>query len=112
MGTATEIELDAVFAALGNRTRRSLITRLGEGDATVSELAAPYDMTLPAVSKHLLVLENAGLITRTRDGKSRRCALSKPALEQAESWLTDRRKHWTDSLDSLAAYLESDESSA
>ncbi len=105
-----EIELDAVFSALGNSTRRAIVARLGSGDATVSELAAPFQMSLPAVSKHLTVLEDAGLIHRTRHGKSRRCSLHEPALDTAQSWLTDRRKHWTATLDSLADYIEGTES--
>lgn len=105
----SDAELDAVFAALGNTTRRAIVARLGSGDATVSELAEPFAMSLPAVSKHLGVLEDAGLIRRTRHGKTRRCSLRAPALDHAQAWLTDRRDHWTASLDKLADYIEDED---
>ncbi len=98
--------LDAVFAALGNTTRRALVTRLGRGDATITELAEPFDMTLAAVSKHLLVLERAGLVVRTRRGKARHCRLENDAFETAEGWLSSRRQMWESTLDSFAEYVE------
>lgn len=104
--TADARDLDAVFAALSNQTRRDLIERLAGTDATISELAEPLDMTLPAVSKHLRVLERAGLVTRRRDGKSRRCALRPQGLHQVESWIQERREFWAPTLDSLAAHVE------
>lgn len=106
----TEDGLDAVFAALGHPTRRAIVTRLGHGDATVSELAQPFAMTLPAVSKHLVVLERAGIITRARVGRSRRCSLKTPLLESAEVWLTSRREFWTANLQSFASFVESEAS--
>lgn len=99
-------ELDAAFAALSNQTRRALVDRLAGTDATISELAEPLDMTLPAVSKHLRVLERAGLVTRRRDGKSRRCALRPQGLREVESWIQERRAFWAPTLDSLAAHVE------
>ncbi|MDW3178542.1 MAG: metalloregulator ArsR/SmtB family transcription factor [Acidimicrobiia bacterium] len=104
--TASDENLDAVFAALGNSTRRALVTRLGAGDATISELAEPFDMTLAAVSKHLLVLERAGLVVRTRRGKARHCRLDANAFETAEKWLGSRREMWESTLDSFADYVE------
>jgi DNA-binding transcriptional ArsR family regulator len=107
---ATETkELDAIFSALASATRRSLITQLGEGDATVSELAEPFDMTLAAVSKHLSVLEKAGLVRRERQGKARRCSLQDGVLENAEVWLASRREHWEATLSTFADYVESTE---
>lgn len=103
---ALDNNLDAVFAALGNSTRRALVTRLGTGDATISELAEPFDMTLAAVSKHLQVLERAGLVVRTRRGKARHCRLDKEAFEAAEEWLDSRGQHWESTLDSFADYVE------
>ena len=104
---ATSVEdLDAVFAALGNSTRRALVTQLGEGDATITELAEPFDMTLAAVSKHLQVLERAGLIVRTRRGKARHCRLKSDAFDNAESWLDSRRQMWESTLDAFAEYVE------
>ncbi len=82
---------------------------LGEGDATISELAEPFDMTLAAVSKHLSVLEKTGLVRRTRQGKARRCSLQEGVLENAESWLTSRRERWETTLSAFADYVESTE---
>lgn len=112
MALATQAQnndLDALFAALANRTRRSIVLRLEQGDATISELAAPFDMTLAAVSKHLHVLENAGLVVRTQEGKSRRCSLDAEALAHAESWLRSRRQLWETALDSFARHVEEQE---
>ncbi len=104
-----EANLDAVFAALGHPTRRAIVTRLGHGDATVSELAEPFEMTLPAVSKHLVVLERAGIITRARVGRSRHCSLQTPMLESAEAWLTSHRAFWSANLESFASFIEATE---
>jgi len=102
----SETQLDLVYGALSNSTRRSLLVRLTEGDAFITELAAPFKMSLPAVSKHLGVLEDAGLITRKREGKSRRCALLVSVLDDAESWIAARRVFWTENFESLAAFVE------
>lgn len=98
--------LDLVFRALGDRTRRSLLRRLREAPASVGELAEPFAMSLPAVSKHLRVLERAKLISREIDGRVHRCALSPSALASADEWLDAYRHFWSGSLDSLAKHLE------
>ncbi|MFK7987868.1 MAG: ArsR/SmtB family transcription factor [Sandaracinaceae bacterium] len=111
---ATEIEgrspseLDAVFGALSHGVRRSLLARLGEGPATIGELAAPYAMSLPAVSKHVRVLERAGLVARSVEGRVHRCALDARPLADAQAWLDRYRVFWSGSLDSLAAFVESE----
>ncbi len=86
--------LDAAFAALADATRRTILARLAEGDASVGDLAAPFDMSLPAVSKHLKLLERAGLIHRERDGRVRRCRLDPDRLRAAAAWLEHQRRAW------------------
>ncbi len=100
--------LDSVFHALANRTRRSLLDRLGHGPAMVTELAAPYAMSLPSISKHLRVLEGAGLVARSVDGRVHRCRLATAPLREVEAWLTHYRAFWEHRLDALAQYVESD----
>ena len=100
------VSLDATFAALADPTRRAILQRLTNGPATVLELAAPHDMSLPAISKHLKVLERAGLITRGRDAQSRPCILDAGALKHASEWLDRYRRHWEESFDKLDAYLK------
>lgn len=85
-------ELSLIFSALGHPARRAIVARLREGEATVNELAGPFAMTLPAVSKHLAVLERAGLVTRSRVGQTRPCRLSPAALTLAADWLGDPRE--------------------
>jgi len=97
--------LDATFAALSDATRRAIVARLASGDATVLELAAPFDMSLPAVSKHLKVLEKAGLITRGRDAQRRPCRLNAVALEDVTAWAEHTRRIWEARLDHLDSYL-------
>jgi DNA-binding transcriptional ArsR family regulator len=104
--TNQEEELDAVFHALCDRTRRALIGRLAQGPAVVTELAAPFDMTLGAVSKHLRVLEGAKLIRREVDGKFHRCSLSAKPMLEADRWLNDYRAFWEDNLGALANYVK------
>jgi DNA-binding transcriptional ArsR family regulator len=99
--------LSATLSALADPTRRSILARLAQGDATVGELAAPYDMSLPAVSKHLKVLEAAGLISRGREAQWRPCHLEAEPLADVWSWLSDYRRFWDRSLDRLGSYLES-----
>lgn len=99
-------QLDRVFAALSDRTRRSILTQLTSGEATMSELASPFDMSLPGVSKHVAVLEAAGLVHRWRSGRVRRCRLEPEAIELASEWLTERQRFWSDTLDSFAAFVE------
>jgi DNA-binding transcriptional ArsR family regulator len=102
-----EDRLDAVFHALGDRTRRALLARLAKRPAMITELAEPFDMSLPAVSKHIRVLENAGLVRRAVDGRMHQCSLNGAPLATAEDWLYHYRQFWQSSLESLARYVES-----
>ena len=110
MDTST---LDATFAALADPTRRAILARLTRGEASVGELAAPFAMSQPAVSKHLRVLERAGLVSRGRDAQRRPCRLEARPLRDALAWLADFREYWEESyqrLDDLLARLgEQDE---
>jgi DNA-binding transcriptional ArsR family regulator len=99
--------LSATFAALADPTRRAIVARLASGEVTVNALAEPFDMTLPAVSKHLKVLESAGLIARGRDAQRRPCRLEPAALKEAVEWLERYRKLWEDRFDGLGTYLRS-----
>lgn len=99
--------LDRTFAALADPTRRALIARLGEEQSvSVSELARPFTMSLPAVMKHLDVLSDAGLITRTKTGRTVTCRLSAAPMEQAMDWLARYQRFWSEQLDRLAAFVE------
>ena len=98
-------QLDRTFAALADPTRRAIIVMLAKGDATVNELARPFDISLPAVSRHLKVLERARLIERERDGQFQRCRLAPQALRDASQWLEFYRDFWTQSLGRLEAHL-------
>jgi DNA-binding transcriptional ArsR family regulator len=97
--------LSIVFSALADPTRRAILARLSSGEATVTELAAPFEMSLPAVSKHLKVLERAGLISRGRAAQWRPCRLEAKALQEATSWLDEYRRLWEDRFDRLDEYL-------
>ena len=97
--------LSTTFAALADPTRRAILERLAHGDATVGELAEPFRMTMPAISKHLSVLERAGLITKSRDGQRRNCRITATPLKNATSWLNEYRRHWEANLENLDAYL-------
>lgn len=97
--------LSATFAALADPTRRAILERLAAGDATVGELAEPFDLTLPAVSKHVAVLERAGLIAKSRNAQKRDCRITAAPLRNATSWLEEYRRHWEANLDQLDAYL-------
>jgi DNA-binding transcriptional ArsR family regulator len=104
--TATADErLDATFAALANSTRRAILAQLALGEATVTELAEPFELTLPAVSKHLKVLEEAGLVQRGRRAQFRPCVLDPEALDAALSWASACRTTWDARLDRLDAHL-------
>jgi DNA-binding transcriptional ArsR family regulator len=105
----TEERLDNVFHALANRTRRALLKQLAGGAAKVTDLAAPFGMSLNAISKHLMVLEEAGLIRRTVSGRVHSCALDAAPMATAEQWLSAYEKYWTGQLDSLADYVEHEE---
>lgn len=105
MTAPTDDRLDATFAALADPTRRAIVARLAAGDATVNELAAPFDMSLPGISKHLKVLERCGLITRTRQAQFRPCHLERDALDAAADWIETSRREWTERFDKLDAHL-------
>ena len=98
--------LSATFAALADPTRRAILARLALGETTVGDLAAPFEMSLPAVSKHLKVLENAGLITRGREAQWRPCRLETQALKDVDDWLERYRRIWEERLDRLEDYLK------
>ena len=98
--------LSQVFAALADPTRRAILARLSKGEASVNEIAEPFDITLPAVSKHLKVLEKAGLIERTREAQYRPCRLQAAPLRDAAHWIEHYRQYWEESFDRLDAYLK------
>ena len=101
--------LDRTFAALADPTRRALLARLDEEDSvSVSELARPFPVSLPAIMKHLDVLSDAGLIVRTKTGRTVACQLTPAPMEQAMNWLAHYERYWTEQLDRLAAFLEED----
>lgn len=97
--------LSTTFAALADPTRRAILARLALGEASVNELAEPFEMSLPAVSKHLKVLERAGLISRTREAQWRPCRLQPAALKPVDDWLDEYRELWEQRFDRLDAYL-------
>jgi DNA-binding transcriptional ArsR family regulator len=99
-------KLDKTFAALADPTRRALVERLVQGPATVSELAKPLPMSLPAAMLHLKVLEESGLVTSQKVGRVRTCRIDPRMLSQAEQWVADRRRMWERSLDQLGAWLD------
>ena len=105
MTAAVEQRLDATFAALAHPTRRAIVARLALGDATVNELAQPFDLSLPGVSKHLKVLERSGLITRSRHAQFRPCHLERPALDAAVDWIEANRRLWSERFDKLDDHL-------
>jgi len=103
--TLTEEQLSVSFGALANTTRRAILHRLTQGQATVTELAAPFDLSLPAVSKHIKVLEHAGLITRSQDAQQRPCHINPAALQAIASWTDQYRTIWEARFDHLDQYL-------
>lgn len=100
--------LDRVFGALADPTRRAILSRLALGETTVKELAAPFQISLPAVTKHLKVLEQAGLISRGRHAQWRPCRLEAKPLQEAEDWISHYQRFWTTQLDALDHYLASE----
>ena len=98
-------QLSTTFSALADPTRRAIVARLAQGSATVNELAGPFDISLPAISRHLKVLEGAGLIRREVEAQKRRCHLRPEALKNAEDWIEGYRRFWSDNFDKLNAYL-------
>jgi DNA-binding transcriptional ArsR family regulator len=103
--TLDDVRLDAMFAALADRTRRDIVARLSRGEATVKELAAPYPMSLQAVSQHIGVLERSGLVTRGRHRQTRPCRLDPEALDAAVSWIEESRRAWAERMDRLEEHL-------
>lgn len=99
--------LDRIFAALSDPTRRAILARLSGGDLAVSELAAPFRISLPAVSRHLRILKKAGLLAQDRQGRIRRCRLRPAPLRQAAGWIARYRRFWNPRIESLARFLES-----
>jgi DNA-binding transcriptional ArsR family regulator len=100
--------LDDVFGALADRTRRQMVKRLARAPATIGELAEPFAMSLPAVSKHVRVLERAGLVKRAIDGRIHRCSLERRRLRDANAWIERYTEMWQSTLDSLAWFVEDD----
>ncbi len=100
-------QLDVVFSALSDPTRRAIVVRLADGEATVSELAEPFDVSLPAVTKHLAVLERAGLLEHHKEGRVRRCRLVAAPMRAADDWLSTYRVFWETRLDALNEHFTS-----
>jgi len=107
-----QASLDAVFSALADPTRRAILARLTQGDASVGELAAPFDLSLPTVSRHINVLEDAGLVLRERDAQWRRCHFQREPLMEAAEWIGHYVAFWDKRLDALSRLLASDEETA
>lgn len=105
---ASSAQIDNVFRALGDPTRRAIIERLADSPASVSELAAPFDMSLPGIYQHLQILREAGLVQTIKAGRVRTCRLEARALRRAENWLSERRAMWEHRLDALADHLARD----
>jgi len=101
-----QANLDATFSALADSTRRAILARLARGERSVTALAEPFDMSLPAISKHLRVLERAGLLARRKEGRVHHCRLVTRPLKDAEEWIARYRQFWDQRLDALAEYLE------
>jgi len=98
-------QLDQTFAALSDPTRRAILSRLARGEASVTQLAEPFEMSLPAISKHLKVLQKAGLIKQSREAQWRPCRLEAKPLKQAAEWIDRYREYWEESFDNLDSYL-------
>ena len=99
-------QLDLTFAALSDPTRRAILSRLSRGEASVTQLAEPFDLSLPAISKHLKVLQKAGLISQGREAQWRPCRLEAKPLKQAAEWIERYREYWEESFDKLDSYLQ------
>ena len=99
-------QLDETFFALSDPTRRKMLARLAQGATTVAQLSEPFDVSAPAISKHLRVLERAGLLTQQREGRARKCQLMAEPLREAAQWVENYRRFWEAQLDRLDAYLD------
>ncbi len=108
MVNRSDSHLDATFHTLADPTRRGILAQLALGEASVGELAAPHDMSLPAISKHLKVLESAGFLIREKDGRVHRCRLESAPMREAADWIDQYRRFWEGQLDRLAEYLGGD----
>ncbi len=106
MAVATEDRLDVTFAALANSTRRAILARLAEGEANVNELAEPFQLSLPAISKHIKVLERAGLVVRGQHAQYRPCSIEPAPLEEVSTWAEQYRPVWEARFDRMATYLQ------
>ena len=104
--TPVDERLDATFTALADSTRRAILARLLQGEATVNQLAKPFEISLPAVSRHLKVLQGAGLISRGREAQWRPCKLEVRSLRAVDDWLSNYRRFWEESFDKMEAYLD------
>lgn len=111
MVTNSDPRLDRTFAALADPTRRAILMRLAGGESSVGDLARPFRISRPAISKHLRVLEGAGLVSRTRTGRVSRCRLNAVPMRAAAEWVARYRRFWEGRLDGLARYLETESSS-
>ncbi len=105
----TNQQLDQVFFALSDGTRRGILARLAQGSTTIGELAAPYEISKPAISKHMKILESAGLIERTITGRQHQCTLTTSGLKTAEDWLNFHREFWESRFDALSDLLQKEE---
>ena len=105
----SDTSLNRTFGALADQTRRAILARLAQGNATVGQLAKPFDISRPAISKHLRVLERAGLVRRARDGRVSRCGLEATPMRDAAEWVERYRRYWEGQLDSLSDYLDREE---
>ena len=103
---AASQQMDLVFGALADPTRRAILARLADGEATVNELVAPFELSQPTISKHLKVLEGAGLVSRGRNAQFRPVRLNAKPLAEASRWISDYRRFWDESLDQLEAYVK------
>jgi DNA-binding transcriptional ArsR family regulator len=101
-----EAQLDLAFGALAHSIRRGILARLATGEATVSELAKPFRVSAPAISKHMRILENAGLVSRKRKGREHHCRMEQRRMKQAQEWIALHRKFWNQKLDALERYLK------
>lgn len=102
-----DVDLDAAFAALGDRTRRAIVTRLARGEATVGELAEPFDLTHQAISRHVGILRRCGLIHQRVDGQRRPCRLNVERMQELSGWITEQQREWESRLNRLEEHLES-----
>jgi DNA-binding transcriptional ArsR family regulator len=107
VAVAPDLDLDSAFAALGDRTRRAIITRLARGEATVGELAEPFDLTHQAISRHVGILRRCGLIQQRVDGQRRPCRLDVERMQQLSGWITEQQRAWESRLDKLEEHLAS-----